>query len=219
LNTHEKRMQMFCDAGLYFVTSQSLSKGRTTLEIVRCALVAGVKLIQLREKYMPLQQYIELAQKVRDLTRPYDCLLIINDRIDVALAVGADGVHLGLDDFPIASARSIGKDLIIGASSHNIEEAKDAETSGASYVNIGPIFTTQTKNWTEEYLGLEGLKQISEHVSIPFSVMGGIKRSHITDLCAVGARTIALVTAVTAEDNPENAARELLDEIKCHVIS
>ena len=219
MNTHDKRMQMFCDAGLYFVTSQSLSKGRTTLEIVRCALVAGVKLIQLREKDMPLQQYIELAQKVRDLTRPYDCLLIINDRIDVALAVGADGVHLGLDDFPIDAARSIGKDLIIGSSSHNIEEAKVAEASGASYVNIGPIFTTQTKNWTEEYLGLEGLKQISEHVSIPFTVMGGIKRSHIPDLCAAGARTIALVTAVTASDNPERAARELLGEIKCHVIS
>jgi len=219
LNTLEKRMQMFCDAGLYFVTSQSLSKGRTTLEIVRCALVAGVKLIQLREKYMPLQQYIELARKVRDLTRSYGCLLIINDRIDVALAVDADGVHLGQDDFPIADARAIGKNLIIGASSHNIEEAIEAETAGASYVNIGPIFTTQTKNWTEEYLGLEGLKQVSEQVNIPFTVMGGIKRSHISDLCAAGARTIALVTAVTAEDNPEKAARELLGEIRCHAIS
>ncbi len=219
MNTHEKRMQMFCDAGLYFVTSQSLSEGRTTLEIVRCALVAGVKLIQLREKYMPLQQYIKLAQKVRDLTRPYDCLLIINDRIDVALAVEADGVHLGLDDFPISAARSIGEDLIIGASSHNIEEAKSAEASGASYVNIGPIFTTQTKNWTEEYLGIDGLKQISQHITIPFTVMGGIKRSHIPELCAAGARTIALVTAITADANPEKATRDLLDEIKCHVIS
>ena len=212
-------MQTFCDAGLYFVTSQSLSKGRTTLEIVRFALEAGVKLIQLREKDLPLRQYIELAQKVRDLTRPYGCILIINDRIDVALAVGADGVHLGLDDFPVGAARSISEDLIIGSSSHNIEEAEVAEAAGASYVNIGPIFATQTKNWTEEYLGIDGLKRISEHVTIPFTVMGGIKRSHIAELCAAGARTIALVTAVTAAPNPEQAATDLLDEIRCHAIS
>jgi thiamine-phosphate pyrophosphorylase len=219
MDTHRERMEKFQNAGLYFVTSESLSEGRSTLDIVRCALVAGVKLIQLREKYMPLHKYISLAQSVRELTQPYDCLLIINDRIDVALAVGADGVHLGLDDFPIDAARSIGKDLIIGASSHTIEEAEAAEKSGASYLNIGPIYPTQTKNWTEEYLGIDGLKEISQHVTIPFTVMGGIKQDNIADLCAAGAETIALVTAVTAASNPEQAARDLLDEIKCHRIS
>jgi thiamine-phosphate pyrophosphorylase len=212
-------MHKFRNAGLYFVTSESLSKGRSTIDIVRCALAAGVKLIQLREKHMPLRKYIQLACSIRELTAPYDCLLIINDRIDVAMAAKADGVHLGLDDFPIAAARSISKELIIGASSHNIEEAEHAEKAGASYVNIGPVFPTQTKDWKDEYLGIDGLKQISNHVSIPFTVMGGIKRGHIPELCAAGAETIALVTAVTAELNPEQAARELLDEIKCHRIS
>ncbi len=219
MKLHDKRMLKFQKAGLYLVTSQALSKGCTTLEIVRCALMAGVKLIQLREKDLSISSYLELARAVRRLTQPYDCLLIINDRVDVALAVGADGVHLGQDDFPIDAARSIAPDLIIGASSHNIEEAKAAEAAGASYVNIGPLFPTQTKNWTKEYLGIEGLRKVAESIRLPFTVMGGIKKEHIADLRAAGAETIALVTAVTAATNPEEAARELLEEIKCHAIN
>jgi thiamine-phosphate pyrophosphorylase len=216
---HDERMQRFQKAGLYLVTSQSLSEGRSTLDIVRQALVGGVTLIQLREKNLPLRDTLELARDIRALTKPYGCLLIINDRIDVALAVGADGVHLGLDDLPIDAARSIAPDLIIGASSHTIEEAEAAQAAGASYVNIGPIYPTQTKNWTDAYLGIEGLTRIAPHVSIPFTVMGGIKQTHIPELCAAGASTIALVTAVTAAPNPEQAARELLEEITCHVSS
>ncbi len=219
MNIHQERMDKFRNAGLYFVTSESLSKGRSTIDIVRCALVAGVKLIQLREKYLPLRKYVQLACSIRELTRPYDCLLIINDRIDVAMAVGADGVHLGLDDFPIAAARSDSTELSIGAATPTGEEAEIAEKAGASYVNIGPIFPTETKVWKDDYLGIAGLKHISEHISIPFTVMGGIKREQIPELCAAGAETIALVTAITAAANPEQAARELLDEIKCHRIS
>ncbi len=219
MSIHDERMQRFQKAGLYLVTSQSLSEGRSTLDIVRQALVGGVTLIQLREKNLPLRDTLELARDIRALTKPYGCLLIINDRIDVALAVGADGVHLGLDDLPIDAARSIAPDLIIGASSHTIEEAEAAQAAGASYVNIGPIYPTQTKNWTDAYLGIEGLTRIAPHVSIPFTVMGGIKQTHIPELCAAGASTIALVTAVTAAPNPEQAARELLEEITCHVSS
>ncbi len=219
MSSHDERMQRFRKAGLYLVTSQALSEGRSTLDIVRQALVAGVTLIQLREKDLPLHDYLELAHAVRALTKPYGCLLIINDRIDVALAADADGVHLGLEDLPIDAARSIAPDLIIGASSHNIEEAKAAEAAGASYVNIGPIYPTQTKNWTEAYLGIEGLARIAPEVRIPFTVMGGIKRTHIPELRAAGASTIALVTAVTAAPNPEQAARELLEEIACHAPS
>ena len=219
MSIHDERMQRFRAAGLYLVTSQSLSAGRSTLDIVRQALVGGVTLIQLREKDLPLRDTLELARDVRALTKPYGCLLIINDRIDVALAAGADGVHLGLDDLPIDAARSIAPDLIIGASSHTIKEAEAAQAAGASYVNIGPIYPTQTKNWTEAYLGIEGLRRIAPHVNIPFTVMGGIKQPHIPELCAAGASTIALVTAVTAAPNPEQTARELLEEITCHVSS
>ena len=216
MSIHDERMQRFRTAGLYLVTSQELSRGRDTLEIVLSALLAGVRLIQLREKNMPLTRYVDLARKVRKLTEAYDCLLIINDRVDVALAVGADGVHLGLEDLPVDAACAIAPDLIIGASSHNIEEALAAQAARASYLNIGPIYPTQTKNWTDDYLGIEGMREIAAAIDLPFTVMGGIKKEHIAELCAAGAETIALVTAVTAAPNPEEAARELLDEIACH---
>jgi len=210
---HEERLRRFSDAGLYLVTSQTLSAGRSTEEIVRAALAGGVRLIQLREKEMPLRDYVELAAQVRELTQRAGCLLIINDRVDVALAVGADGVHLGQDDFPIPAARRLAPDLVIGASTHTVEEAVRAQAAGASYINIGPIYPTGTKVWEGAYLGIEGLRTIAAVTHVPFTVMGGIKAAHIPDLKAVGARLIALVTAVTADPDPEQAARDLLARI------
>jgi thiamine-phosphate pyrophosphorylase len=207
---HAERMRRFEAAGLYFVTSQALSAGRTTLEIVQAALAGGVTLVQLREKDMALRDFVALAEKVRDLTARAGALLIINDRLDVALAVGADGVHLGQDDFPVPAARRLGRDLIIGASTHSVEESLRAQAEGASYVNIGPIFVTGTKQWDDEYLGIEGLKRVAAVTKIPFSVMGGIKREHLPELVRAGARTIALVTAVTAAPDPQHAVQELL---------
>ncbi len=214
MNIHNERMDRFTKAGLYLVTSESLSEGRTTIEIIQAALAGGVRLIQLREKNLPESEFLELAHKARDITQKAGALLIINDNLKIALAVKADGVHLGQDDTPIQEARQNAPDLIIGASSHNIEETVKAEKDGASYVNIGPVFATKTKEWTEEFLGLEGIRTISEYLSIPFTVMGGIKKEHIPELISAGARTIALVTAVTAADDPEQATRELLDLIK-----
>jgi thiamine-phosphate pyrophosphorylase len=211
---HQERLARFQAAGLYFVTSQPLSAGRTTPEIVKAALAGGVELIQLREKEMPLREYVELARTVRALTAAAGALLIINDRVDAALAVGADGVHLGQDDFPIPDARRLAPDLIIGASTHSVEEAVIAQEQGASYINIGPIYPTGTKVWEGAFLGLEGLKTISKVTRVPFSVMGGIKQSHIPGLVKAGARVIALVTAVAAAPDPESAARDLLAAIR-----
>jgi len=204
-------MRRFLEAGLYLVTSQSMSRGRTTLEIVRAALDGGVKLIQLREKNLCAREIVRLGMKVRKLTEKAGALLIINDRLDVAMAVGADGIHLGQDDLPVAGAREIAPDLIIGASTHSVEEAVEAQKQGASYVNIGPIFPTRTKKWDKDFLGLDGLRRMSSAVSIPFTVMGGIKKHHIPELLSAGARIIAVVTAITAADDPERAARELMD--------
>jgi len=211
--TTGEKMERFIEAGLYLVTSQPLSKGRSTLSIVRAALAGGVRLIQLREKELQLPDLLRLAAEVRRLADSAGALLIINDRIDVALAVGADGVHLGQDDLPVSVARRIAPDLIIGASTHSIEEARAAEAAGASYVNIGPIFPTSTKEWNRGFLGLEGIRTIAPAVSVPFTVMGGIKRSHVPELVRAGARTIAVVTAVTAAADPEQAAREMLADI------
>jgi thiamine-phosphate diphosphorylase len=207
---HKLRMKKFRRAGLYLVTTQALSRGRSTEEIVKMALDGGVRLIQLREKDMPLPKLRKLALKIRRMTRKAGALLIINDRLDLALAVGADGVHLGQEDLPVARARELAPDLIIGASSHSIKEALAAEKAGASYVNIGPIFPTKTKKWDRSFLGLRKMKQIASMIKIPFTVMGGIKEEHIPYLVKAGAKTIAVVTAVTAADDPRQAVQRLL---------
>ena len=211
---HDERMKRFAGAGLYLVTSQSLSAGRSTEQIVAAALRGGVRLIQLREKDLNTRDLVALAREVRALTAQAGALLMIDDRIDVALAVGADGVHLGQSDLPLADGRRLGPDLIIGASSHSADQAVLAQDEGASYVNIGPLFPTSTKEWRGEFLGIEGLKRISAAVTIPFTVMGGIKFGHVADLVEAGARTLAVVTAVTQAPDPAQAARALLAEIR-----
>jgi len=178
------------------------------------ALAGGVRLIQLREKDMPISRLTKLAEKIRAMTKKKGALLIINDCLDLALAVGADGVHLGQDDLPVARARNIAPDLIIGVSTHSLKEALAAQRAGASYINIGPLFPTKTKKWNEKFLGIQKMKQIASKIKIPFTVMGGIKAEHIPDLIRAGVKTIAVVTAVTAADNPRKAAKQLLALIR-----
>ena len=210
----QKKMSIFRNAGLYLVTSQSMSAGRTTLEILEPALKAGVKLIQLREKELSANDLYRLAVKARDLTSRHNALLLINDRLDIAMASGADGVHLGQSDLPIQDARRIAPDMIIGSSSHNEAEAVKAQEDGASYVNIGPIFPTGTKKWDDEFLGVESIPRISKQLKIPFTVMGGIKLQHIPELRKAGARIIAVVSAITAALDPVSSASALLKAIK-----
>jgi len=213
--TLKQRMEIFKSAGLYFVTSEVMSNGRSTLDIVDSALAAGVKLIQLREKDKTKSEFYNLAVEARKRTLEYGALLIINDYLDVAMAVGADGVHLGQDDLPVDVAVTLAPNMIVGTSTHDVLEAEIAEKQGCSYLNIGPIYPTNTKNWQDEYLGLDGLDEIAQIVSVPFTVMGGIKKHHISELKKHGANIIALVTAVTAAENPKMAAKELLNMIKC----
>jgi thiamine-phosphate pyrophosphorylase len=207
---HEERMQKFRAAGIYLVTSAVMSAGRTTPDIIRAALSGGIRLIQLREKDVSPVELTKLAREARKLTADAGALLIINDSVDIAMTVGADGVHLGQDDFAVKEARRLAPDLIIGASTHSVEEAIKAQNDGASYINIGPLFPTNTKKWDAEFLGVDGLKRIAAVTKIPFTVMGGIKKKHIPELRSAGARTIAVVTEITAAANPEQAARDLL---------
>ena len=187
---------------------------RSTPDIVKSALMGGVKVVQLREKDRSDQQLYNLALELRWITAEADALLIINDRLDIAMAVQADGVHLGQNDFPVEKAREMAPDLIIGASTHSIEEARSAQEKGASYINIGPVFPTKTKDWTGDFLGLEKLRSIAAEVHIPFTVMGGIKMHHIPELKAEGVKTITLVTAITMADDPESASRKLVEAMK-----
>jgi thiamine-phosphate pyrophosphorylase len=210
---HENRLTRFRQAGIYLVTSQPFSADRSTPEIVQAALQGGIRLVQLREKNIGDGELFRLAVELRALTRRHNALLLINDRLDIAMAAEADGIHVGRNDFPVAEARRLAPDMIIGASSHSLADAREAEEAGASYVNIGPLFPTTTKEKLSKFLGLDGLRAIAPHLDIPFTVMGGIKAAHIPDLVASGAQTIAVVTAITAAPDPAAASRELLDTL------
>lgn len=207
--TFEERMAIFAEADLYVVITEAFCAGRSSLEVLAAALDAGVRLVQLREKDMTDRALYQRALQFRELTATQNALLIIDDRVDIALASGADGVHVGQEDFPVEVARSLGPELIIGCSTHSVEEAVTAQAAGASYVNIGPIFSTQTKANVTAALGPEIIDAIKPHLTIPWTVMGGIKASNIHLVLERGARRVAVVTAVTAAEDVRAAYAEL----------
>jgi len=211
---HATRMARFEDTDLYVVITESFCGGRSALDVLDAVLDAGVRLVQLREKDLEGRDLYTQAAAFRERTQAADTLFIVDDRIDVALAVEADGVHLGLDDLPIQAARRLGPDLIIGASSHNLSEALAAQEAGASYVNIGPIFATQTKSLPMEAVGPDLITAIVPHLKIPFTCMGGIKAANIGEVLCRGARHVAVVTAVTAAPDVHAAALELRQSLR-----
>jgi len=202
------RLAAFEKADLYVVITSAFCAGRSALEVLDLCLAAGVRLVQLREKELGGRALLELALAFRQRTRAAGALLIIDDRVDIALASNADGVHLGQDDLPIEAARQIAPQLIIGASTHSLEEALAAQIAGAGYVNIGPIFATQTKP-TVTPLGPEAIARIVPHLRIPWTTMGGITSANLSQVVARGARHPAVISAVTAARDPEAAARQL----------
>ncbi len=209
MTTHAERMARFAEADLYVVITEAHCAGRSATEVLEAVLEAGVTLVQLREKHLDDRALYERAIDFRERTRQAGALLLIDDRVDVALVSGADGVHLGQSDLPMRAARSIAPDLILGASCHNLDEALAAQHDGASYVNIGPVFATQTKDVPTGVVGPGLIEQVAPHLSIPFTTMGGIKETNIAEVLRRGARHCAVVTAVTAADDPRAAAASL----------
>jgi len=198
----------FNQADLYVVITEAFCAGRRSLEVLAGVLAAGVGIVQLREKDLDDRRLYELAVAYRQRTGAVGALLIIDDRLDIALAAGADGVHLGLTDLPVAAARRLAPDLLVGASSHSLEEALAAQAAGASYVNIGPIFPTATKP-NAVSLGPEAISRIAPFLKIPWSAMGGINQGNIAQVVARGARHPAVMSAVTAAADVTAAARAL----------
>jgi len=202
------------DYSLYLVTDRGLSRGRTTLQIVAAAVAGGVTCVQLREKTCSTREFIEQARAVQSFLKSRGIPLIINDRIGVALAVKADGVHLGQNDMPIETARDILKDsMFIGISAETLENAVEAEKCGADYIGVGPIFPTNTKADAASPLGPEGFLEIRKAVKIPLVAIGGLNQENAGDIVRKGAEGIAVVSAIVSADDPENAARELKNMI------
>jgi thiamine-phosphate pyrophosphorylase len=207
-----RRLAAFEQADLYVVITEAFCAGRPALMVLDQVLAAGVKIVQLREKDLADRALYELAVECRRRTEATGSLLLIDDRVDLALAAGADGVHLGQTDLPVAAARRIAPDLIVGASSHSLEEALAAQADGAGYVNIGPIFPTATKPHAE-VLGVEAIGRLTPHLKIPWSTMGGINGGNIAQVVAQGARHPAVMSAVTAAADVMAAARALRQAI------
>ena len=205
------RMKMFSESNLYVVITERFCGGRSALDVLDAVLEAGVRLVQCREKDKTDQALYAHCCAFRERTLRAGALLIIDDRVDLALAVNADGVHLGQEDLPMAAARALAPDLILGASTHDLDEALAAQKAGASYLNIGPIFATQTKEVPTGVVGPAMIDAIAPHLHIPFTCMGGIKAHNVHEVIQRGARHVAVVTAVTAADDIHVAVRELMD--------
>ena len=206
------------DYSLYLVTDRRLAGGRTTLQIVTAAVQGGATVVQLREKDCSTRDFIEQALSIHEFLTARGVPLIINDRVDVAQAVGADGVHLGQTDMPLEMAKGILADsMIIGISAESLQDAIEAEKGGADYLGVSPIYATPTKTDTAPPLGLEGLLEIRKAVRLPLVAIGGLNRDNATDVIRNGADGVAVVSAIVAADDPEAAAREIkhmIDEAK-----
>ncbi len=204
----QNRQELFRIVDLYPVTCERLSAGRSNMEILEAVIKGGARAVQLREPALADGVLYRMALKFRSATEKAGVLLIINDRIDIARAVGADGVHLGQDDLPVSVARGLVPELLIGVSTHSAEQALRAQEEGADYVNIGPIFPTKTKEGVDYFLGPDAVEQIGSKVNIPFTVMGGINSSNISQVISRGARKVAMVTAITQAEDVTEAVKQ-----------
>jgi thiamine-phosphate pyrophosphorylase len=195
------------DYSLYLVTDRDLARGRSTFEIVRAAVDGGATVVQLREKDCSTREFIEQALAIKDFLEDRGVPLIINDRVDVAQAVEADGVHLGQTDMPLGTAKKIlGDTMIIGISAESLQDAVEAEKGGADYLGVSPIYATPTKTDTAPPLGLEGLREIRKAVRLPLVGIGGLNRDNAAEVIRNGADGVAVVSAIVAADDPRTAA-------------
>lgn len=198
------------DLSLYLVTDRGLSMGRATVDIVRAAVAGGATCVQLREKSCGTREFMAEARAVHEALAGTGVPLIINDRVDVALAVGAEGVHLGQTDMHISDARWLtGPDMIIGISAECVEDALRAQAEGADYVGISPVFSTPTKTDTAPPLGLEGVAAVRAAVSLPLVGIGGIGPANASAIIRAGCDGVAVVSAIVSAADPGRASREL----------
>jgi thiamine-phosphate pyrophosphorylase len=209
-------MQM-TDFRLYLITDRQQTGGRSLTEVVRQALEGGVRAVQLREKDLSSAALYRLAAELRLLTSEFNARLIINDRPDVALAVEADGVHLGVNSLPVAVVRRLlGKDTIIGYSAHAIDEALSAQSDGADFVTFGPVYFTPSKAEYGTPCGVNKLAEAAVALNIPVFALGGISETEIPEVLTASVRGVALISAVMAASDPRAAAASLLKKIEEH---
>lgn len=201
------------DYKLYLVTDRNILKNTDICTAVEDAIKGGVTVVQIREKDIKTLDFYNVAKKIKDVTDKYNIPLIINDRIDIALAINTDGVHLGQDDMPCSIARRIlGKDKIIGISASTLEEALKAEKDGADYIGVGAIFSTNTKKDADD-VSIETLKEIKRKVSIPVVAIGGINRENVTLLKETNIDGVAVISDILGTEDIYASAKCLFDKL------
>lgn len=201
--------------GLYVITSAVPDRGRTHLDVARAAVAGGARVIQLRDKQASSRQLLELALAIREITKPAGVLFIVNDRLDIALAAEADGVHLGDEDLPIGLARKIaGDNFLIGASVKTVVEAQAAVAAGADHLGVGTIFPTISKADAGKALGCKIISDIKAAVKVPLIAIGGINATNAREALQAGADGIAVISAISNADDMVAATRNLVELVE-----
>jgi thiamine-phosphate pyrophosphorylase len=198
---------------VYAILDPEQIAGRDAGTVLHELLAGGVKWLQLRVKALAASDFFELARQARSATRSHHCKLIVNDRVDIALACDADGVHLGQDDLPLAVGRKLMAGRIVGISTHNLDQAQEAERNGADYIGFGPMFGTSTKETGYTARGLEMLRQVRAGVTLPIVAIGGINEQNVRQVWQAGANSAAIISDILrADDIPAKIARLLRQE-------
>lgn len=205
------------DFQLYAITGEAFHPGRDLIEVMEEAIRGGVDIVQLRDKTSSKRDVLQKAQALRELTKKYGVPFIVNDHIDVALAVDADGIHLGQDDLPLAEARKIvGPDKMIGISTHQIEEARAAQAEGADYIGVGPIFETKSKADVVDPVTTAYIQQVAAEITIPFVAIGGIKLHNVEQVLAAGASRICMISEIVCAVDVKGVCKQFTDILERH---
>lgn len=204
------------DFKLYLITNRKLFTNHESLIMaVEDALKGGLKAVQLREKDLGTRDMLNMAYRLRELTKTYNSKMFINDRLDIALAVEADGVHLGQKSIPAHAVRKIVQDrLLIGVSTHSLDEAVDAEKGGADFITLGPLYETPSKLKYGEPIGIDAVREVKAKISIPLFGIGGVKLDKVREVMDAGADGVALISAILKAENIRGATEEFLRLLK-----
>jgi thiamine-phosphate pyrophosphorylase len=205
---------MSVDFKLYLITDRKQTKVPLA-QAVRLALEGGVRAVQLREKDLPIRELLALSRELRAMTNEYGARLFINDRVDVAVEIGADGVHLGHQSMPVSAARSIvGKTMMIGVSTHTLDEARAAESGGADLVTFGPIYETPSKAQFGAPAGLDALRTVTKAVDVPVFALGGIRNRNVGHVLWAGAYGVSVISAIFCAEDIKKAAKNMTEMVQ-----
>ncbi|MFQ5900398.1 MAG: thiamine phosphate synthase [Thermodesulfobacteriota bacterium] len=200
---------------IYLITDRDQTGGRPLKRIVEDSIKGGIRAVQLREKGLDARDLFSIAKELKSITRVAGAKFFINDRLDIAIAADADGIHLGQKSISPSDVRgTIGEKMLIGVSAHSLDEALNAQQAGADFVTLGPAYDTPSKRKYGPPVGIAVLREVSQRLNIPVFAIGGIKVERVGEVIMAGAYGIALISAIMADNDPEMAARAMVEEVR-----